>query len=348
MTKYLFIFTFVFQLSVLAVNIQGQEVLDNGELWRQENFMKDSLEKNIKALGKISKSPIYDSCPSQKLPDGSNDQTNIIEFLSNFKIKDSKIKIVGNFQFWTYNTKSFYTKNEYKNLPCEMDVTLLLHNFPEHLRNPNEDSVYWDKELIAQRWKIASQSLKECGIRIRNMNLTSFEFQDRYKDRKPDYDLSTAITSIIPAPFHENDKKRGSKSVIVAYVNEISEGEKSPPQRGDRKYPVAAIARDTVFIRRDAIYLPIFPEGIPPDLPGFVVETHEVGGHVLTGEDDLQSHFNTFNDPNRYDAMSDMWSRASGKFMDDRCPKMVQLGQDRGYLRCSMKYAKAGTATSTR
>jgi hypothetical protein len=335
MTKYLFILVFLFQIPSFAENIQGQDVPNNGELWRQENFMQNSLAKNLAIFDKTlnRKNIVFDSCPSQRLPDGSNDQTNIVSSLSKF---------VGNFQFWTYNTKSFYTKNEYNNLPCEMDVNLLLHRFPEHLRTSNEDSVYWDKELIAQRWKVASQSFKECGIRIRNMNLTSFEFQGRYRDQQPNYDLSTAIKKIIPAPFHENDKIRGSKSVIVAYVNEISEGENTP-RRGDRKYPIAAVESNTAFIRRDALFVPIYPEGISPDQLGFVAESHEVGGHLLTNEENAQSHFNNRSDPNRYDVMSDLWSRASGTFTEDQCKKMVQLGQDRGYLRCSLKYAKAGS-----
>ncbi len=340
MKKFLLLLTFFLQFQTLAENIQGQEVLNNGELWQQENFMQNSFKKNLDILNKNlnRKNIVFDSCPSQRLPDNSNDQTNIVTALSKF---------VGNFQFWTYNAKSFYTKSEYNNLPCEMDITLLLHNFPEHLRTSDDDSVYWDKEMIAQRWQLASQSFKKCGIRIRNMTLTTFEFQGRYRDLKPDYNLSTAIKRIIPAPFHENNKIRGSKSVVVAYVKELTDNDNNP-QRGDKKYILAALERDTAFIRRDAIYQPILPDGIDSNHKGFVAEAHEIGGHLLTNENNEQAHFNNRSDPNRYDVMSDLWSRASGTFTDEQCSKMLERGQDQGYLRCSMKFAKETSTTKNR
>lgn len=123
MKKYFLLFAFAFQFSAFAENIQGREIPNNGEFFQDENLWKSYYADNLKRLDLAlnRKNIVFDSCPSKKLPDNSNDQTNIVNALS---------KYMGNFQFLKLNTNVFYSKSD--RFQCRMDVTILKQNYPEH------------------------------------------------------------------------------------------------------------------------------------------------------------------------------------------------------------------------
>ena len=340
MKKFLLLLTFFLQFQAWAENIQGREIPNNGEFFQDENLWKSYYADNLKRLDRAlnRKNIVFDSCPSKKLPDNSNDQTNIVNALSAY---------MGNFQFLKLNTNVFYSKSD--RFQCRMDVTLLKQNFPEHLHNTPEDAIYWTNEMIAQRWKIASTSLKKCGIKIDNLTLTSFEFQGKYKSREPSYDLNKKAKDILLSPFWKNNEIEKTSSVKVVYIKNLA-SETDKISRGDRLYWDGAALNtelstpghmSTIWISKDTIYKPIAPEGLDQQDPGSLTETHEMY-HTLTNEDNDTGHLHTRQDPDTYNPMSDLWMRGSGTFTEDQCKKMREIGQQRGLLRCSDQYAKLG------
>ncbi len=341
MKKYLLLFTFVFQFSALAENIQGHEIPNNGEFFRDEKLWKEYYADNLKRLDRAfnRKNIVFDSCPSKRLPDNTNDQTNIINALSKF---------MSNFQFLKLNTDVFYTKND--RFKCDMDVTLIKQNFPDHLRKTDEDSIYWTNELIAQRWKIASMSLKKCGIKIKNLTLTTFEFEGTYRYREPSYNVLTKSVSTLLNPFFKNEEAQQIGSVKYVYVKDLVAG-KEKATRGDDLYWTSASVQEqsttpgfksSVWVSRDTIYTPIAPQGLNHQDPGSMTEVHELY-HTLTNESNEEAHLDSRKDPEVYNPMSALWMRTSGTFTEDQCKKMREIGQQRGLLRCSDQYAKTGS-----
>lgn len=340
MTKYLFILSFLFQLSAFAENIQGREIPNNGEFFQDENLWKSYYADNLKRLDRAlnRKNIVFDTCPSKKLPDNSNDRTNIVNALSN---------IMGKFEFLKLNTEIFYSKSD--RLKCDMDVTLLKQNFPEHLRKSDDDLIYWTNELIAQRWKVSSLALKKCSIKVKTLTLTTFEFQGDFRDREPSYNLSTGAKNLLIKPFRTNNDLQEQKTAIFAYVKSLST-QSSKNKRGDANYGTAFTLglnpnlkiEPAIWMSRDAMMEPIMAEGVSPQDSGYVTESHELY-HFLTGEENEEAHEHTRENPDNYNPMSDLFLRRSGTFTEEQCKKMREIGQQRGLLRCSDQYAKAGS-----
>lgn len=202
---------------------------------------------------------------------------------------------------------------------------------------------YWSRWGIAARWKIAADALKECGIKISSLELTTMEKED---GSPPDIDLSKNEANELMEPFRKRDRFSNKKSLKYGYVrNYIAPTENEAPgvdPNVTRENPGFEMARslyddpsmNIMWFKRESIYAPILQKNVDRNDRKYVVELHETY-HALTNED---NHAHYKSDPSvPRNPLKVRMTQTNGSFTKGpggQCEKMIKEGSQRGLLRC--------------
>jgi hypothetical protein len=330
----------VFLIPMLSAGEVPSEYVDNGKFFRDKKYTDYYLSENVKYLGKALKSittssKAWDECPARVGRYGKSDQE-----LAKQNLSDKW----GNFSFWKIDTNKFYTDDDASKFKCSMDVSLVMADYPKSIRDSHKLSgiedrnmEYWSRWGIAARWKIAADSFKGCGIRIASLELTVMEKTD---GSPPDIDVDDPMTRAISTALIERDKSSGRQTLKVGYFRNFKDPT-SNAVRGDRKYILASSigykkdpSASLVLIKRDMIYAPIRPIGIPEDHLSHVIEAHELF-HTLADKNGKESHVISDEHQDTYNQMSDAIVRTSGTFTEEQCDEMIKGGVRQGFLKCN-------------
>ena len=306
-------------------DVKDKEFLTDSRIW------KAYAKANLEYFRKIN-NPNHNIC-------GDKEKVNLVRALSNEgygNIKFQKMK----------NTDVFYSSED--KFRCEMNLSILKHEFPMAVRRKlreqgkeDPDAFYWTTAMIATRWQIAAQSLKECGIRIKEISLTTFETQTYSPDKGldpftvPTLYLPSQRSNHIISSLIQDDELLKKRSVKMFYTGE------APPK--DPKYNLATAAADlaenddpamrSFWLKRMSIASPVFPPKLNPNDTGYVDELHELY-HILTGKKDEECHFDPRKLPNKFGPMSDTIMNQGGKFDPLECEDMRKLGEKSKLLTC--------------
>ena len=314
--------------------IQQIEFLTNPEFW------KPYAKANLEYFRKLN-NPAHNFCGDTENKILTRDFSNISRALSN--------EGYGNIKFLKMkNTDVFYKTGD--SFQCDMNLTILKHEFPMQTRRKlvdqkkeERDGFYWTRPMIATRWNIAAQSLKKCGIRIKDISLISFETK-AYKPENgldpfgiPTFYTGTAKANSIVSALNQDEELLKKRTVKSFYTGEV-------PTKGTRIEAATAgthLDEDGpimryVWLKRMSIASPMFPPGLDLQDTGYLDELHELY-HLLTGKTEKECHFDPSKFPNRFGPMSDDYGNQGGTFNPQECEEMRKLGEKSKFLTCYPK-----------
>ncbi len=200
------------------------------------------------------------------------------------------------------------------------------------------DVPYWSNDIIAKRWYVAAQSLKNCGIRISNISLTSFESKGIEAFNFPSIDMRGGKAYNIINALAKDERTSGSLSAKFTYSGNFIDGNVTD-LRGDSQYSTAftKFLEDeneviSGWIKASSLAIPIFTPGLNSDDTGYVDELHELY-HMLTKRDH-RSHVRFKDSPNSYGPKTERFMRSGGKFSVQDCKDMITIGAKNKLLSC--------------
>lgn len=304
---------------------QEYKDLDNGQFFK--HAWKDYAIANFSFLNEINPPP-HNSC-------GGTERSELKRTLvqENFR----------NIQFFQMeNTDLFYyTKDKFL---CDMKLSILKHDIPEARKKGlilegkmDPDVPYWTNDIIAKRWYIAAQSLKNCGIRISSISLTSFESKGLEAFNFPSIDMRGGKAYNIMNSIAKDEKSNGSTSAKFMYSGNINYGN-GMDVRGDSQYSTAYTRLEdeneviSGWIKASSLAIPIFTLGSTADDTGYVDELHELY-HMLTKKD-YRSHVTFKDNPDSYGPKTERFMRSGGKFSAQDCKDMRTIGAKNKLLTC--------------
>jgi hypothetical protein len=287
-------------------------------------------EVNSRLKKQTTASQVYDTCTS-KISTLSGTSSNFPQRLVVSWLSQNNW---GNFDFRSVDTSLFYTQKD--SFECSVKVNLIKLNYPDRLRDKNEP--YWENDALIARWKIAADSFKSCGIKIESLNITTLERVGSKINSPPVLDVNKNMTSNLIEPFRENDSDAHELTLKIVYLKDWI-NENVTAVRGDADYTFANTfyeepEKTFVMLKKDVLYSPLKPSGLPSSHLPYVDEVHEVF-HAATGINAADGHIVSAENKNVYNVMVDSLMRNSGSFTKKQCKDLRELGASRGFLRCN-------------
>ncbi len=331
--------TIILLVTALTISVFGQynqpenaweyKDVNNGQFFKDPKIWKGYLKANLEYFEKLN-NPVHNSC-------GEKEKPNLLNALSN--------EGYGNIKFFKIkNTDVFYSSED--KFLCDLNISILKHEFPTKRRRglvaegkEALDAFYWTTPSIAKRWYIAAQSLKRCGIRIKDYSLTTFESTGLAAFEIPSMQMGHPASYNIFNSFAKDEELQKPYSVKYIYTGDVIEGNITD-RRGEYSYSTASSgfskekksAMRSGWIKRDSMAVPIFPPGGDSDDPGYVDEIHELY-HILT-QKNYACHIKFKDHPNKYAPMTEMFMRSGGKFDPSECKEMREGGEASKLLTC--------------
>jgi hypothetical protein len=322
------------------------DYFDNGQFLRQEECYKYYRKKNEGIIEDVkvqlakevnsrlkkqtTASQVYDSCTS-KISTVSGTSSNFPQRLIVSWLSQNNW---GNFDFRSVDTSLFYTQKD--SFECSVKVNLIKLNYPDRLRDNNEP--YWENDALIARWKITADSFKSCGVKIESLNITTLERVGSRANDPPILNMNTGMVTSLLEPFEENDKDAHELTLKYIYADDWK-NDKATAVRGDVDYTFANTfkgydpTKTFVAFKKDILYSPIRPAGLPKSHLNYADEAHE-GFHAATGINAADGHIVSAENKDVYNVMVDSLMRNSGSFTKKQCKELRERGAQRGFLRC--------------